>query len=166
MTRWWWWSKTSNLMAPMPASRLYAKPPCNSANQPPMPSKNFGWSESSSSRLNKRSPIIVGIVIDDWLWLSQSTMHWSAPQQQHLSEFKQQNEKSEWIQNVLKIQNHFLMPAVLNENTNLKILRIVWRRVLSTPSQAQSVRATSFCRWGPEWLTDVSTRICIWTVIL
>lgn len=45
MTRWWWWSRASNLMAPMPASRLYAKPPCNSVNQPPMPSKNFGWSE-------------------------------------------------------------------------------------------------------------------------
>ena len=36
----------------------------------------------------------------------------------------------EWIQNVSKIQNHFLRSAVVNKNTNLKILRIVWRRVL------------------------------------
>ena len=65
------------------------------------------------------------------------------------TELKEQLEWWEWIQNVPKIQNHFLRPAVVNENTNLKILRIVWRRVLSTPSHAQSVRATS-----------------IWTVIL
>ena len=36
------------------------------------------------------------------------------------TEFKQQNGRCMWIQNVLKIQNHFVRAAVVNENTNSK----------------------------------------------